>query len=246
MSLYQEGPRLRDRSVGERSQQKRMLDCRSPLINMDIFLSRPNWLESRFESGMSTFCARLTDAGLNPRTLGQSDYPISAPLDEVLAMLTECKGAIILGYPQISIVAGTVKAEPVKAAIELATEWNHIEAALAYARQMPLMIVHHVGIGRGVFERGVMSSFVYTADLANPLWAHASELNGALATWKSRVAKFTPISPVRRSDIQAPRGSQACPNCSTSDRPFFMTRLPAASRGFTHLCNKCKGTFDYS
>jgi hypothetical protein len=31
----------------------------------------------------------------------------------------------------------------------LPTEWNHIEAALAYSQQLPLLVIHHRGIKRG-------------------------------------------------------------------------------------------------
>ena len=216
---------------------------------MNIFLSRPNWIEARYEPGLTAFLARLTDAGLTPRTLGKSDYPLAAPLDEVLDIMAECRGAIILGYPQVQVTSGTIKGSPLTGPLSLGTEWNHIEAALAYARHMPLLIVHDVGVARGVFERGVLNGFIYPADLSQPLWSHAVALSGALDTWKSRLAKYAPPIAVAPAAMAAPKGSRPCPNCSTPDRPFFMTQIPAdyrSSSGFTHLCNRCNGTFDYS
>lgn len=215
--------------------------------SMDIFLSRPTWIDRTFEAGLGAFMTRLADAGLTPRTLGKSDYPIAAPLDEVLEIMSECRGAIILGYPQIEISVGTLKATPLPSPTTLGTEWNQIEAALAYARKMPLLIVHHIGVGRGVFDRGVLSGFIYSSDLTDPLWSQNEAVSGALATWKMRVAKYvspgTPEAPV----VNAPKGSAACPNCSTSGHPFYMTKLSdsfASRTGNTHLCNRCHGAFN--
>lgn len=76
---------------------------------MNIFLSRPTWIPPEFESGIKTFLTQLENLGLIPRTLGVSDYPNKAPLDEVIDILKDCKGAIILGIPQIEIRAGSIK-----------------------------------------------------------------------------------------------------------------------------------------
>src|SRR5690242_11371801 len=113
---------------------------------MDIFVSRPTWVPEEFRGGIEGFLRLLHAMGVTPRTLGTTDYPSKAPLDEVIDLLDACAGAVILGYPQIRVAGGFVKDKPVTEELLLPTEWNHIEAGLAYARGLPLLVVHHEGV----------------------------------------------------------------------------------------------------
>jgi hypothetical protein len=94
-----------------------------------------------------------------------------------------------LGIPQIEVEAGAVKGEPLKEIMLLSTEWNHIEAGLAYARGIPLLVIHHVGVYRGIFDKGAFSGFLYEKDLTRPGWPVSEDIRGAVATWKSRLGQ---------------------------------------------------------
>jgi predicted transcriptional regulator len=134
---------------------------------LNIFLSRPTRIAPEFEKGLEGFLTLLKTLDVQPRTLGTTDYPSKCPLDEVITLMAQCRGAIILGYPQITIVDGTIKNSKIKEPIHLPTEWNHIETGLAYARDLPLLVIHHKGIGRGVFDRGALSSFLHQVDFSD-------------------------------------------------------------------------------
>ena len=97
--------------------------------------------------------------------------------------MRECKGAIVLGYPQIIIARGQCR-DADCSGLSLPTEWNHIEAALAYSQQLPLLVIHHRGIKRGVFDRGAVSTFLHEVDLLDPTWPMQPSTNGALLKWK--------------------------------------------------------------
>jgi hypothetical protein len=116
---------------------------------IDIFISRPTWISKEFQEGLDGFLSFLDTHEINPRTLGSTDYPTESPLDEVITIIGECKGAIILGYPQIYVTKGKIK-DVDNVDFLLPTEWNHIEATLAYMKKMPLLIIHHKGVSRGV------------------------------------------------------------------------------------------------
>lgn len=85
--------------------------------------------------------------------------------------MRSCDGAVILGYPQIQVVEGTIKGQPVETEIVLGTEWNHLEAGLAYAEGLPLLVVHHLTVTRGIFDRGVLNAFLHSVDLTKPSWS---------------------------------------------------------------------------
>jgi hypothetical protein len=154
---------------------------------IDVFVSRPTWVAPSFRHGLEGFLGLLSSLGLNPRTIGATDYPTKAPLDEVIRLMDRCAGAVILGYPQIIAVAGTIKDQVLSAPLVLPTEWNHIEAALAYARELPLLVIHHNGVFRGIFDRGAISRFIYELNLEDPAWPLLASVRGAIETWKRDV-----------------------------------------------------------
>jgi predicted transcriptional regulator len=122
--------------------------------------------------------------------------------------MNECKGAIILGYPQIYVTKGKIK-ENEKNDFHLPTEWNHIETTLAYMNKMPLLVIHHKGISRGIFDHGAIGKYLYEKDLTKPNWFLSDDIKGAIKTWKSSIrepqADKTIISkPVSESHSSTP------------------------------------------
>ena len=207
---------------------------------MNIFVSRPTWISSEFEEGLDAFLLTLKNMGLIPRTLGASDYPSKAPLDEVIEIMDECKGAIVLGYPQISVISGTVKDEPLNSPLILPTEWNHIEAALAYSKGLPLMILHHLEVSRGVFDRGVMNAFVHQVNLTKQNWCLDSTLNGAMTKWKENCISGNANFGLKTT---GKRDQPICPNCSTNSKPIYLSKLSVPFNEFGDwICSRC----DYS
>ena len=175
-----------------------------------MFVSRPTWVASSFQDGLEGFLGFLDSMGLKPRTIGTTDHPSKAPLDEVIRLMDLCAGVIILGYPQIIATSGTLKDQPLAGPLTLSTEWNHIEAGLAYARALPLLVIHHTGVSRGIFDRGAISNFIHELNLQEPAWPLSDKVRGAVETWKgadsnealsSKKARHLPLShpPYRRS-----------------------------------------------
>jgi hypothetical protein len=158
----------------------------------DIFLSRPNWVGPEFKQGLEAFTNILKSYEMNPRTLGVSDYPVNTPLDEVISIMDKCVGIIILGYPQIEVKEGVLKGETIDSSVILATEWNHIEAGLAYAKGLPLLVIHHKGVQRGIFDRGAINKFIYEVDLSNSTWFTTESIIGAIESWRQRLNKTSP------------------------------------------------------
>jgi hypothetical protein len=153
----------------------------------EVFISRPNWVPEPFEEGLTNFYNLLKAHELNPRTIGRSDYPSKNPLDEVMGLLKKCQGTIVLGIPQIYIKVGTVKGQNIMNDLQLCTEWNHIEAALAHSLGHPLLVVHHLEVSRGIFDRGAGNYFLHQVDFLNPSWAMTAEISGALSNWKAEL-----------------------------------------------------------
>ena len=205
----------------------------------DIFLSRPTWVEKKFQKGLEQFLSLLRTLELNPHTLGATDYPNLTPLDEVISLMEKCKGAIILGYPQITVKSGFLKKKKLEKTMLLPTEWNHIEAGLAYARALPLLVIHHSGVVRGIFDRGAINTFNYEKDLSESDWALSPEISGALSKWKKDVLS----NDLQNEDSEAlTLNEPTCPNCSTRKRKIYLSPIPSEFREIenaTHECSKC-------
>jgi hypothetical protein len=209
-----------------------------------VFVSRPTWNLPNFKRGLEGFLSRLADFGMQSHTLGASDYPNRAPLDEVIRLLDQCQGAVILGLPQIEIRKGTIRGQPVSETVFLPTEWNHIEAGLAYARSLPLLVTHHFGVCRGIFDRGAINTFLYEKDLSDPAWSLSPEISGALRSWYDQVVKGESLPTGQAQQVVVSEPS--CPNCFTPGRKVYLSRLPkdfATAFDATHECAKCHSTF---
>ncbi len=173
---------------------------------LNVFVSRPTWVAKEFREGLAALSRVLGSHDLVPRTLGVTDYPRKSPMDEVIALLDECAGAVILGIPQLEVQKGTLKGEPLNAAIQLSTEWNHIEAGLACARGLPLLVIHNIGVSRGVFDHGAVGAFVYGVDLTRPAWPIEPEISGALQKWKRDCMAGRPARARKTKKTKKPRG----------------------------------------
>ena len=171
----------------------------------DIFLSRPTFIPDNQKDGIDNFISLLDMMDLKPRTLGTTDYPNDAPLDEVLRILDNCSGMIVLGVSQICVENGSLKCQPIDGVLKLATEWNQIEAALAYSRKMPLLIIHDKGVSRGIFDRGTLGGFIHEVDFNDAHWSDVPSIKGALKTWKNKVVGYSPVKLEMVSSIDSSR-----------------------------------------
>jgi hypothetical protein len=215
----------------------------------DIFLSRPTWVGPEFEQGLEAFTNILKSYDMNPRTLGVSDYSVNTPLDEVISIMEQCVGTIILGYPQIEVKEGVLKGKKIDSSVILATEWNHIEAGLAYAKGLPLLVIHHKGVQRGIFDKGAISKFLHEVDLSNNTWFATKSIIGAISVWRERLNKTSPAESsksTQQDDLQFDQklgifiskktGFSYCSSCYHLS-PSKMVELQVKNNGW--CCNAC-------
>jgi len=221
----------------------------------DVFISRPNWVAPEFEKGLNGFLVLLKTYDLNPRTLGVSDYPTDSPLDEVIVIMRQCVGGIILGYPQMKVEKGNLKGTDISsnAPLFLGTEWNHIEAGLAYAKGLPLLVIHHVGVSRGIFDRGALNKFLYEVDLTRDAWFSDEDMLGAITAWRGKLLeKPLPDIAISKQDsdlqfekrsgtfISKTSGIRYCHKCYNST-PSRKVELQELNWGWR--CSVCDSTY---
>ena len=154
-----------------------------------VFVSHPTWVAPEHRSGLGNFKNLLQVCDLELRAIGVTDRPSLSPLDEVIRLMKQCLGTIVLGIPQIEIQSGTLKGEQLKLPLSLGTEWNHIEAALAYALNLPVLVIHDVSVGRGIFDPGAANAFIYSVEFSSASWSLTDEISGAVRSWSRRLGQ---------------------------------------------------------
>ncbi len=152
-----------------------------------IFLSRPTVIEAKYEVAHKAFETFLKDHSITPRRVGGSDYSMEVPLNAVLKVYKECEGAIILGYPQFCMQASWAPATTMAYSFKQPTPWNHIEAAIAYTKKLPVIAIADAGITGGIFDPKVVGKFVYSADLSNKKWFKEKAFTGFFNDWISKL-----------------------------------------------------------
>jgi len=151
---------------------------------INVFVSRPSWIPPECTKGITALEQLLNTLDLTARRVGGSDQPTRTPLDDVIDVMKECSGAIILGVPQLVADTGALKGVPLTQRLTLGTEWNHIEAGLAHASGLPLLVIHDIVVSRGIFDRGSMNTFLYQKDFTRSDWPLDPDVQGALQKWK--------------------------------------------------------------
>ena len=90
--------------------------------------------------------------------MGAKDWDYKNPLRGVRRAMDECRGAVVVAYPRYKIDAGTELRHDGGRSLEAVTfptAWNQIEAAMAYEKGLPLLVVAESKLRReAMFDSG--------------------------------------------------------------------------------------------
>lgn len=159
---------------------------------LNVFLSVGGTATEQQEAFVRAVEDRLRSEGLIPHTVGRNTFSADAPLKTVTALLDECSGTVVIALERKFFPAGTERRggprEALLSDVKLATAWNQIEAAMAYSRGHPLMIIVEQGICmEGLLEPG----YDWYVQSVKPDVSALSttEFNGVLSSWKQKLSK---------------------------------------------------------
>ena len=162
---------------------------------LNVFVSVGGTANKQQEAFVRAVEDRLRSEGLVPHTVGRNTFSSDSPLKTVVQLLDTCSGTVVIALERMYFPTGAEKRggskETPLTEIKLATPWNHIEAAMAYSRGHPLMVIVEQGIrSEGLLERGydwyVQSMKVDPAALAT------TEFSGVLSSWKQKLTQRLP------------------------------------------------------
>lgn len=160
-------------------------------MKIPVFVSRPSTLTDEQRKTQDALFAEFDHLGLEPRTLGQSDYPTEAPIGEVVALARHCAGGAILGFVQFVVESGVLKpgtpTEHHLDGLRLATAWNQIEAGVLFALKLPLLVFREHGVTEGIFDAGTSELFIQELPVPWDFERDPHRIREVLLKWQGQV-----------------------------------------------------------
>jgi hypothetical protein len=162
------------------------------MSDKDVFVSVGGTATDQQEDFVRAVEDRLRSEGLVPHTVGRNTFSAKAPLKAVEELLDKCSGTVVIALERSYFPGGVDKRggprQTTLGEVRLATPWNQIEAAMAYSRGLPLMVIVEQGLKtEGLLERGY-DWYVQTLPTDRAALA-STEFNGVLASWKEDLLK---------------------------------------------------------
>lgn len=146
-------------------------------MGVSVFLSVPHPHMSKQDAFIGSIREYLRSRGLEPRTLGVTDYDTHNPLTAVRRMLIESNGLLSVAFRRVHVTSATLRDgadfEQQRAAelpsFWLTSPWCHIETAMAFQMGLPILILRERGVkDEGILEKGVSGLYLPEFDLDDP------------------------------------------------------------------------------
>ena len=154
-----------------------------------VFISAPTKGTDRQNQVKATVFNALRGIGLDPRQMNKNEWSSEQPLKAIRRVIAECHGIAVLALSQYEVHSVTEitgeKKEPARTDFCLPTVWNQIEAAMAYTRDLPLLVIAE----HGVKKEGLVEGYdwtVYWTEL-DPAEFQSEKFLGFIETWKNLV-----------------------------------------------------------
>ena len=158
--------------------------------DLDVFVSVGATATDQQEAFVRAIEDRLRSEGLVPHTVGRNTFQADAPLKTVTGLMDKCAGTVVIALERTYFPSGLDKRGGSKETpltdVRLPTPWNQIEAAMAYARAHPLLVIVESGLrSEGLLERG--NDWYVQWVKPDPSALNTLEFNGVLASWKEKI-----------------------------------------------------------
>jgi hypothetical protein len=165
-------------------------------MKIPVFVSSPTKVNETQKKIRNSLFATLDQFGLEPRALGQSDYPTLLPLREVLVIANHCAGALILGFeqqfaPHVENKRGVPQNEGGGQIQDVSypTPWNNLEAGILYGLNVPMLVFKESGITGGIFDAGVSDVFVHAMPAVDENGGFQRSVNDVFLKWQADVRR---------------------------------------------------------
>lgn len=137
-----------------------------------------------------TIFSVIAATGLSPRQMEKNEWSSEQPLRAIRRVISECHGAVIVAFTRYEFQSGIEKGKN-DATISLdrtcfPTVWNQIEAALAYGRDIPLLVICENGLKEDGLLEGKYDWKLFWTDF-HPTELSSERFSGFVQSWKTLV-----------------------------------------------------------
>ena len=167
-----------------------------------VFISAGTPADDSQKSFRDTVVNAVELAGFTPRLMNTKDWDYKNPLRGVCRAMNECRGAVVVAYARYQIDAGSELRDgggrPLES-VAFPTAWNQIEAAMAYDKGLPLLVVAEKRLRREALLDSGNDVKPFWTEL-DPTIGRSDGFQGYLRSWKEDVEKNA-REPMRRSAL---------------------------------------------
>lgn len=183
-------------SVSPRLRELKLKTYGSSMYRIPVFLSAPKCFMKAQEDFLLAVEEELWALGLEPRTLGRSDYDMDAPLEGIRRIMIGSCGLLAIAFRRTQIESGRSRpgSDIGEQGQELSGCWFtspyiQIEPAMAFQLGLPMLIWREAGVvADGILDRGTIgvSTPEFNLDGAAPDLKQA-RWSEPLKQWGTRV-----------------------------------------------------------
>lgn len=167
-------------------------------MNIPVFLSYPKphiFRQTQFIESVQEY---LRVRGLEPRTLGVTDYDVDVPLKAIRRLMLESNGMITIAFRRLHISAGAsrhgtdmpdVYSQPIQDKW-LTSPWCQIEPAMAYQLGLPVLVLREKGVlAEGILEKGIVGTYMpeFSLDEDPHTYLQSNEWSALSGKWEGYV-----------------------------------------------------------
>ena len=167
-----------------------------------VFISKGSEATTEQKEFVDAIVYMLKTVGLSPRIMNENEWSHEQPLKGIKKVISECNGAVIIAFTRTSFDNGVEIKKDFSnqlTKILLPTTWNHIEGAIAYSFNMPLLVIAENGLKvEGLIEDGY-DWRVYWTNLT-PEIIKTDSFHGFRLSWKTAVDQFSLSKKKNESD----------------------------------------------
>ena len=168
-------------------------------MNISVFLSYPKPHLKSQKDFVNKLRKYLEQRGLQPRTLGVTDYDMEAPLTAIRRLMLESNGLITVAFRRNRIEKGSGKPDSDigEKDYDLSGKWLtspycQIEPAMAFQLGLPVLILREQGVlEEGILEKGVLGMYMPEFSLSGNLndYFKSDEWIQLIGKWEVNVRK---------------------------------------------------------
>lgn len=132
----------------------------------------------------------LHSCNIEPRVVNKTDYSTGNPLKDISRIMRECHGAVVVAYERTYFGSGLEKRKSAQErrikAVRYTTPWNQIEAAMAFALGLPIIVMMETGLQ----EEGLLEEkydwYIERVPISAAAFAD-NDVRGRIEAWCRRV-----------------------------------------------------------